>query len=72
MRRKQTDSEFKFKPKCNNNYDWSWKYSILLASVKNIGSPECPCKQGIQTVDQLLFQFKRLKSEKRKSEENCT
>jgi hypothetical protein len=32
--------------------------------LKIIGSPECPCKQGIQTVDYLIFQCKRLMNER--------
>jgi len=27
-----------------------------LHRLKIIGSPECPCKHGIQTVDHLIFQ----------------
>jgi len=34
-RRKQTGSESKLKPICNNNYDRPWDYSILLTSIKN-------------------------------------
>jgi hypothetical protein len=33
--RKTTGSEFTLKPKCNNNYEWAWKYSILLTPIKN-------------------------------------
>jgi len=29
-----------------------------------IGSQECPCKHGTQTVDHLIFQCKRLKNER--------
>jgi hypothetical protein len=32
-----------------------------LHRLKIIGSPECPCKQNIQTVDHLIFQCERLK-----------
>jgi hypothetical protein len=32
-----------------------------LHRLKIIGSPECPCKQGTQTVDHLIFQCNRLK-----------
>jgi hypothetical protein len=35
-----------------------------LHGLKIIGSPECPCKQGIQIVDHLIFQCKRLKNER--------
>jgi hypothetical protein len=35
-----------------------------LHRLKIIGSPDCPCKQGIQTVDHLIFQCKRLKKER--------
>jgi hypothetical protein len=35
-----------------------------LDRLKIIGSPECPCKHGIQTVDHLIFQCNRLKSER--------
>jgi hypothetical protein len=40
--------------------------SILsyLYRLKIIGSPECPCKYGIQTVDHLIFQCKRLKNKR--------
>ena len=34
-----------------------------LHRLKIIGSPECPCKRGTQTVDRLVFQCKRLKNE---------
>jgi uncharacterized protein YlxP (DUF503 family) len=27
-------------------------------------SPECQCRHGIQTVDHLIYQFKRLKNER--------
>jgi hypothetical protein len=36
----------------------------LLHRLKIIDSPECPCKQNIQTVDRLIFQCKRLKYER--------
>jgi len=35
-----------------------------LNQLKIIGSPECPYKQGIQTVDHLIFQCKKLKNER--------
>ena len=35
-----------------------------LHRLKIIGSPECPCKHGIQTVDHLTFQCNRLKNER--------
>jgi len=35
-----------------------------LNRLKILGSPECPCKHGTQTVDHLLFQYKRLKNER--------
>jgi hypothetical protein len=34
-----------------------------LHGLKIIGSPECPCTHGIQTVDRLIFQCKRLRNE---------
>ena len=39
-------SEFKIKPKYNNNYDRPWKYSILLASIKNCRK----CRVPVQTL----------------------
>ena len=36
-----------------------------LHRIKIIGSPECPCKKDIQTVDRLLFQCEKLKYERR-------
>ena len=35
-----------------------------LHRLKIIGSPECPSKHGTQTVDHLIFQYKRLKKER--------
>jgi hypothetical protein len=35
-----------------------------LHRLKIIGSPECPCNHGIQTVDHLIFQCNRLKNER--------
>jgi hypothetical protein len=35
-----------------------------LHRLKILGSPECPCKHGTQTVDHLIFQCNRLKNEK--------
>jgi len=35
-----------------------------LHRLKIMGSPECPCKHGIQMVDHLIFQCKRLKNER--------
>ena len=32
--------------------------------LKFIGSPECPCKHGTQTVYRLILQCKRLKNER--------
>jgi hypothetical protein len=37
-----------------------------LHQLKIIGNPECPCKQGTQTVDHLIFQCNRLKNEREK------
>jgi hypothetical protein len=33
--RKKIGSEFTLEPKCNNNYEWTWKYSILPTPIKN-------------------------------------
>jgi hypothetical protein len=35
-----------------------------LHRLKISDSPECPCKQDIQTVDHLIFQCERLKYER--------
>ena len=32
--------------------------------LKIIGSPQCPCRHGIQTVDHLMFLCKMLKNER--------
>jgi hypothetical protein len=37
-----------------------------LHRLKVIGSPQCPCKQGTQTVDRLILQCNRLKNEREK------
>jgi hypothetical protein len=34
-----------------------------LHRLKITGSAECPCKHGIQIMDHLIFQCKRLKNE---------
>ena len=34
-----------------------------LHRLKITGNPECRCKHGTQTVDHMIFQFKRLKNE---------
>ena len=35
-----------------------------LHRLKIIGSPECPCNYGIQTVDHLIFEHIKLKKER--------
>jgi hypothetical protein len=35
-----------------------------LHRLKIIASPECPCKQNIQTVDHLIYQCEKLKYER--------
>jgi hypothetical protein len=35
-----------------------------LHRLKIVVSPECPCKQDIQTVEHLIFQCERLKNER--------
>jgi len=35
-----------------------------LHRLKIIGSPECPCKHDIQTVDRLIFQCNMLNNER--------
>ena len=35
-----------------------------LHRLKIIDSPECPCKQNIQTIDHLIFQCEKLKYER--------
>ena len=35
-----------------------------LQRLKMIGSPECPCKHGIQMADHLIFQCERLVDER--------
>ena len=46
------------------NTTWGIIIRSYLQRLKIIGSPECPCKHSIQTVDQLIFQCKRLKKER--------
>jgi hypothetical protein len=54
-----TGSEFTLKPKCKNNYEWTY-----LHRIKIIDSPECPCKQDIQTIDHLILQCEKLNYER--------
>jgi hypothetical protein len=35
-----------------------------LHRLKIIGSQECPCNHGIQTVDHMIFHCKRLRNER--------
>jgi hypothetical protein len=35
-----------------------------LHRLKIVGSPECPCKHGIQTVDHLIFECNMLRNER--------
>jgi len=44
-----------------SEYGNIWSY---LHWLKIIDSPECPCKQNMQTVDHLIFQCERLKYER--------
>ena len=44
-----------------NGHGYIRSYSHRL---KIIGSPECPCKHDIQTVDHLIFQCNMLKNER--------
>jgi hypothetical protein len=37
-----------------------------LHRLQIIGSPECPCKHGTQTVDRLILQCNRLENEREK------
>jgi hypothetical protein len=62
-RRKQTGSDIKIKPKCNNNYDLPWKYSHVIASIEIIRNPERLWKHSTQTLDHVIFQCKILKTE---------
>jgi hypothetical protein len=44
-------------------YYYYYVIIIIIYIYIIIGSPECPCKQGIPTVDRLIFQCRRLKNE---------
>jgi hypothetical protein len=37
---------------------------LKINAGESVGSPECPCKHGIHTVDHLIFQCKRLRYER--------
>jgi hypothetical protein len=62
--RKKIGSEFTIKPKCYNNYEWTWKYSILPTPIKSHREFRGPCKKDIQTIDHLIYQCEKLKYEK--------
>ena len=49
---------------CICTYAYVYVYSIILTPINNLGSPQCPCKHRIQTVDHLIFQCNRLKNER--------
>jgi hypothetical protein len=54
----------KLSPKLTTIISGHGKIRSYLHQSKTIGSPECPCKHGIQTVDHLIFQCNRLKNER--------
>jgi len=39
-------------------------FNSAFKGLKLIDSPECPCKQNIQTADHLIFQCEKLKYER--------
>ena len=47
-----------------NGIYFRMKPRYYLHRLKIIGSPDCPCRHGIQTVGRLMFQCKRLKNER--------
>ena len=70
-RRKQTGSEFKIKPKCNNNYGRPWKYSIILASIKNYRKSRVPMQTLYTNSRPSDIPVLKAKERKRNSEEQC-
>jgi len=54
---------FKLSPKVTTVMTGHENIRCYWHRLKIIGSPECPCKYGTQTVDHLIFQCKRLKNE---------
>jgi len=51
----------------HNKVKTTWGIIIIIIiniRLKITGSPECPCKHGMQTVHHLIFQCKRLKKER--------
>ena len=59
-------------PKCNNNYDRPWKYSILLALIKNYKKYRVPM-QTLQTNSRPSdIPVQKAKERKINSEEQCT
>jgi len=48
----------------SDNMFYTGNIRSYLHRLKIMGSPECPCKHGIQMVDHLIFQCKRLKNER--------
>jgi hypothetical protein len=54
----------KLNPKVTTIMTGHGNIRCYLHRLKLIESPECPCNLGIQTVDHLIFQCKRLKKER--------
>jgi hypothetical protein len=71
-RRKQTGSESNLEPKCNNNYDRPWKYSILLASIKNYMKSRVPTQTRHTHSRPSDIPVQKAKVRKRNSEEQRT
>ena len=53
-----------FSPKVTKIMTGHINIRSYLHRLKIIGSPECPCEHGIQTVDLLIFQCNMLKNER--------
>ena len=70
-RRKQTGSESKLKPKCNNNCDRPWKCAILLASIKNCGKCGVPVQTRHINSRPSDAAVRKDKERERSCEERC-
>jgi len=64
-----TDGEFTLKPKCNNNYEWTWKYSILPTPIKNNRQSRVSMQTRRTNNRPFDISVRRVKVRKRNAEE---
>jgi hypothetical protein len=70
--RKKIGSEFTHKPKCNSNYEWTWKYSILATLIKNHRQSRVSMRARHTNSRPFDISVRKVKERKSNAEEQCT